>query len=237
MATINAVNTNLSGQSGTGAFAGNNGPTFTAPILGTPASGSLANCTGYPVANLAGLGTGVASALAQNVSGSGSMALTTSPSFTTPNIGAATATSLAFSNYATGGIIGTPTNNAAAAGYVGELLSQNNTSGNAMTSTVALNVASITLTAGDWEVWAVGGFIPTGNPTVLIVGLSTTSATLGAINTYSALQGATLANTNSLSAPCQTFSVSGATTVYLVLQATFGGTCTGVGQIHARRMR
>lgn len=48
MATINAVGNGLSGQSGTGNFAGTTSPTFTTPALGTPASGNLANCTGYP---------------------------------------------------------------------------------------------------------------------------------------------------------------------------------------------
>jgi hypothetical protein len=39
-------------------------PTMTAPVLGTPASGTLTNTTGFPAANLAGLGTGVATFLA-----------------------------------------------------------------------------------------------------------------------------------------------------------------------------
>jgi len=57
------------------------------------------NVTGtLPVANggtgITAFGTGVATALGQNVSGSGSIALTTSPTFTTPAIGAATGTSL-----------------------------------------------------------------------------------------------------------------------------------------------
>jgi len=38
-------------------------PTMTAPVLGTPASGTLTNTTGFPTANLAGLGTGVATFL------------------------------------------------------------------------------------------------------------------------------------------------------------------------------
>jgi hypothetical protein len=38
-------------------------PTMTAPVLGTPASGTLTNTTGFPAANLAGLGTGVATFL------------------------------------------------------------------------------------------------------------------------------------------------------------------------------
>ena len=48
MTTINAVGTTLSGQSGTGAFAGTTSPTFVTPTLGTPASGNLSNCTGLP---------------------------------------------------------------------------------------------------------------------------------------------------------------------------------------------
>jgi hypothetical protein len=58
------------------------------------------NVTGtLPVANggtgITAFGTGVATALGQNVSGSGSIALTTSPTFVTPVLGAATGTSLA----------------------------------------------------------------------------------------------------------------------------------------------
>lgn len=55
MATNNAVNTSLSGQSGTGAFAGNVSPSFTTPALGTPSSGVLTNCTGYPSSALVGV--------------------------------------------------------------------------------------------------------------------------------------------------------------------------------------
>ncbi len=64
MATNNAVNTTLSGQSGTGSFAGTTSPTFVTPALGTPSSGTLTNCTGLPVA---GGGTGISSATAYAV--------------------------------------------------------------------------------------------------------------------------------------------------------------------------
>ena len=47
-------------------------PTFTTPILGTPTSGTLTNCTGLPVSTgVAGFGTGVATALAVNVGSAG----------------------------------------------------------------------------------------------------------------------------------------------------------------------
>jgi len=61
---------------------------------------------------ISSFGTGVATALGQNVSGSGGMALTTSPTFVTPTLGAASATSINFggtslANYLEGSI--TPT--------------------------------------------------------------------------------------------------------------------------------
>lgn len=61
-----------------GAFGGitgatTNGTTLTlvAPVLGTPASGTLTNTTGFPVAQLAGAGTGVLTALGVNVGSAG----------------------------------------------------------------------------------------------------------------------------------------------------------------------
>ena len=81
-------------------------PTLTTPALGTPASGTMTNVTGLPVATgISGLGTGVATFLATPSSanlaaaltdeaGSGTVAFTTSPTFVTPTLGVATATSV-----------------------------------------------------------------------------------------------------------------------------------------------
>jgi hypothetical protein len=81
-------------------------PTLTTPALGTPASGTMTNVTGLPVATgISGLGTGVATFLATPSSanlaaaltdeaGSGTVAFTTSPTFVTPTLGAASATSI-----------------------------------------------------------------------------------------------------------------------------------------------
>lgn len=49
MATNNAVNTPLAGNSGTGKFVGDTSPTLVTPILGTPQSGTLSSCTGLPL--------------------------------------------------------------------------------------------------------------------------------------------------------------------------------------------
>ena len=80
--------------------------TLVRPILGTPASGTLTNCTGLPVATgVSGLGTGVATFLTTPSSanlrstltdetGTGSAVFATTPTLVTPVIGAATGTSL-----------------------------------------------------------------------------------------------------------------------------------------------
>ena len=48
MATNNQLNVGLSGSTGSGTFVGATSPTLVTPVLGTPASGNLSNCTGYP---------------------------------------------------------------------------------------------------------------------------------------------------------------------------------------------
>lgn len=81
--------------------------TFTgATVLGTPASGTLTNCTGLPVSSgLSGLGSGVATFLATPSSanlisavtdetGSGALVFATSPTLTTPNLGTPSAGTL-----------------------------------------------------------------------------------------------------------------------------------------------
>jgi len=85
--------------------------TMVAPALGTPASGVLTNCTGLPVATgVSGLGADVATFLATPSStnlrtaltdetGTGSAVFATTPTLTTPVIGAATGTSLALSGF------------------------------------------------------------------------------------------------------------------------------------------
>jgi hypothetical protein len=65
----------ISNATGTGLVVGNNGPTLIAPVLGTPASGTLTNATGLPVSTgISGLGTGVATALADAINTTGGIA-------------------------------------------------------------------------------------------------------------------------------------------------------------------
>lgn len=72
--------------------------TLVAPALGTPTSGDLSNCTGYPAGSITGLGSGVATWLATPSSanlasavtdetGSGALVFATSPTLVTPILG------------------------------------------------------------------------------------------------------------------------------------------------------
>ncbi len=70
--------------------------TLVAPVLGTPASGTLTNCTGLPISTgVSGLGTGAATALAINAGTAGSFGAWTKIEELTPSAtGVATFSSL-----------------------------------------------------------------------------------------------------------------------------------------------
>jgi len=99
-------------------------PTLTTPNLGTPSALTLTNATGLPVATgISGLGTGVATFLATPSSsnlaaaltdeaGSGTVAFTTSPTFVTPTLGAAAATSIALPDVLLGSALATASTSA-----------------------------------------------------------------------------------------------------------------------------
>jgi hypothetical protein len=84
-------------ETGSGALVFATSPTLVTPALGTPSSGVLTNATGLPVSTgLAGAGTGVVTALGQNVTGSGGIVLANTPTLVTPALGVATATKITF---------------------------------------------------------------------------------------------------------------------------------------------
>jgi hypothetical protein len=107
----------MTDETGTGLLVFNTSPTLVTPILGTPTSGTLTNCTGLPIATgVSGLAANVATFLATPSSanlaavltdetGTGANVFANTPTLVTPNIGAATGTSLT----ATGTIVSSGT--------------------------------------------------------------------------------------------------------------------------------
>lgn len=101
--------------SGSGSVAMTTSPVFTTPALGTPSAAVLTNATGLPVATgISGLADGVATFLGTPSStnlrtavtdetGTGALVFANTPTLVTPNIGAATGTSLVTSSTITSG--------------------------------------------------------------------------------------------------------------------------------------
>ncbi len=139
---------------------------------------------------------------------------------------------------------GTTTNDNAATGYVGEYLSSGITVGAAvaLTTDVAANITSISLTAGDWDVSGVVFFASSGGtPTARVAATNSTSATnpsdtSGRIN-YAGAFGSSYGSHSLPLIPAR-YSLSATTTVYLIATSTFAaGTHTAWGLIQARRVR
>lgn len=262
----------LTDETGTGANVFANSPTLVTPALGTPSSGTLTSCTGLPVSTgISGLGTGVATALAVNVGSAGAPvvnggALGTPSSGTVTNltgtasiningtVGATTPSTGAFTTISatstitpsqTAGIVGTTTNNNANAGSVGEYLESTVVEASAisLTSATAANVTSITLTAGDWDVFGLVNVRNSGTAGTQHIGaVNTTSATLPGADSFKMVglpfSEAASSGFCGIVIPMTRYLVSGTTTVYLIAYVSFpSGTETAWGKIYARRVR
>ena len=304
MSTINSVGNGLAGASGTGSFAGTTSPTFVTPTLGAatatsvkysgnnamidsngnkiltllPQSSAVNNlsiqnaamsvppvlvCVGSDTnigMSIAAKGTGqiqVYSAATTNqvlfaygaanalnavfsFTGTG-----TGNSYTFPTAvgtvaisGAAQAVTFASTTFSsTSGIIGTTTNDNAAAGSVGQFISSVKTSGSAVTfsSGAVTDLTSIALTAGDWDVW--GNLYAAGTTITAFVGwINSASATPTDSSLLASLSLSVSTNAGA-TVPGQRFSLSGNTTIYISGVMTGTGTITVAGGIYARRVR
>lgn len=141
----------------------------------------------------------------------------------------------------------TATNDSAAAGKIGEYISSQTTAGSgnvALTTNTNADITSISLTAGDWDVWGNVGFEPAGGSSITqtFAWISVTSATLPTYPNNGGMQQAGAAggtaNNVTLSAGCMRMSLSGTTTIYLTARETHTiGTMNSYGFIGARRVR
>ena len=143
------------------------------------------------------------------------------------------------------GIAGTTTNDNAAAGVVGEYVNSTVAivSAVALTNGTGTNITSISLTAGDWDVWARLGVYNTtaATWTYLYGAISTTSGSFGTDNYFvDKPDGASVAIANFQAVvPQQRISLASTTTIYLVCSPGFvgGSGVVGFGSISARRVR
>lgn len=149
---------------------------------------------------------------------------------------------------ALGQIPGTATNDNASAGKIGEYISSTVATGSAvaLTTNIAANVTSISLTAGDWDVSSEVYFNSpaTTSFTTVLGSISTTTATLNQTAGFWDVKGfaAFVPGNNSgwisCGVPFVRLSLAGTTTVFLVSFATFTvSTAAAWGTIQARRVR
>jgi len=150
-----------------------------------------------------------------------------------------TAGSLTFSP-TTQGIVGTTTNDSASAGYVGEVIDSSATV--TVSSNVYTNITSISLTAGDWDVWGNMLYASTANATTQFAGwISVTSASYPGNSLSSDLSfnsGTIMTSGQAFTVPYRRYNLSSTTTIYLTGVAVFtSGTGSIEGRINARRAR
>lgn len=151
----------------------------------------------------------------------------------------------------TAGIVGTTTNNNADAGSVGQVVSSSVAVGSAVSLTTATGaftgktITSISLTAGDWDIFGSVGInnAATTNFTAVAGGINTVTDTLNSAYeeetrfSYGAT-GVVLNNVISFTFPTTRVSLASTTTYYLIGYAAFSvSTATAFGRITARRRR
>ena len=206
--TSSQLATALTDETGSGAAVFATSPTLVTPALGTPASGVLTNATGLPISTgVSGLGTNVAAFLATpssanlasaltDESGSSTVAFTTSPTFVTPTIGAATATTV---NKVT---VTAPATGSTLTLVEGSTLATSGAFSTTLTATAATNVT-----------------LPTTGTLITLAGTETlTNKTL----TTPALNGAVVDNDNAVSAAGSTQAGATALTVDYNVVTTVG---------------
>lgn len=196
-------------------------PTLTTPNLDTPSAVTLTNATGLP------LTTGVTGTLAvahggtgsTTSTGSGSVVLATSPTIATPVItGSATGANPSAGNVGevlcawvspSGGQSGTPTCG-----------STSTTAVHLAITGAALNIATLTLTAGNWMVCGRVQLSPTGGTTINFwsAGISVVTGTLPSSMLAAYVQNAPGSGTNGIMAAlgCVPVQTSSSLPLYLV---------------------
>lgn len=144
---------------------------------------------------------------------------------------------------ATKAIVGTTTNDSAAAGYVGEYVSASSGSGAIGSSITWSSIASLSLTAGDWDTSLTAVFLRSGATWTEIYAQITSVANSGAGGTMGSNYVAftpppSTADYLPLAIPSYRVSISSTTTYYFNAYVSYIGGPPLVGyRISARRVR
>lgn len=223
------------------------GTGFTCYSSSATTTGTLAQFAATTSAQLAGV--------LSDETGSGVAVFGTSPTINTPTISGGTinnatvglSTPLAgkfttlqatstITPSSTAGIVGTTTNDSAQAGSDGEILTATG-AGVAQTSATLVNVTSLALTAGQWDVTCTWTGSASGGTAALNFGLTTTSLGQAPVGQRVLFGG--FSTTNSIEMTCPSFplKLASPTTIYLTSAPTFAGTMTVNGIIWAVRRR
>lgn len=181
--------------------------------------------TGNPLSQFAATTSAQLAGVISDETGSGALVFGTSPTINQPTIN------------------GVTNGSSAPAGAVGEYPTPGTATGTSLTTVSMANCASVSLTAGEYDVSGSVYFIPAASTTVsgVIAGISTTSASVPVTNVGQAtVMNLTFTTGQNQYIPTPTVRIgplSSTTTVYLVGQATFGAsTMTCNGFIRARRV-
>ena len=221
--------------------------TLTSPTINTAVAGGVwtaASAWTLPAVTLGGAVT----ATGQTITGGTHANITLSGTTTLADGGSLTAS--ANQLVAPTAIHGTATNDSAAAGYVGEFVSANVGPGSAvgLTYSTLAAITSLSLTAGDWDVWGVINYTGTSttvlqvattqiNTSVALTPLGSTERTDTGWNSAGG-SGVFLNDDMSQLVGPTRISVATTTTVYLITRANFiTSTCSAYGTLAARRAR
>jgi hypothetical protein len=153
----------ISDETGSGALVFATSPTLVTPLLGTPTSGVLTNCTGLPIATgISGLGTGVATAAAAAVNTNGGLVTASTASIASGALltGAGSGTAISAITPGTGVATALAGNLNAASGLVGFSGTLGSPAATKITFSAGTNsVAPIILTSGTNLTTAAAGAI------------------------------------------------------------------------------
>jgi hypothetical protein len=129
----------------------------------------------------------------------------------------------------------------AAAGYVGEYLAAS-AAFTSISNNTTWNLATLNLTAGDWDLWGAVAFAPTAALSFAQGGISPSGSTLPGAGSFGlaavSASSAIIATNTSLAITPLRVSLSAPAPYYLNAYATFAsGTCQAGGNFAARRVR